>query len=92
MTSKNNLVIASFGGDFLLASWTGLTFASMADGGGARGFSQLEIMRAIMDRLRYEKYPDEPEKIMLPCEHFDLIGGSGTGGYARIAIGTHRLF
>jgi hypothetical protein len=43
-------------------------------------------MRAIMYRLKWEKYPNEPDKIMLPCEHFDLIGGSGTGGYAYPAL------
>ena len=52
----------------------------MIDGGGARSLSQLEIMGAIMHRLRWKKYPNEVERIMLPCEHFDLIGGSGTGG------------
>jgi hypothetical protein len=37
-------------------------------------------MGAIMDRLKHEKYPNDWEKTMLPCEHFDLIAGSGTGG------------
>jgi patatin-like phospholipase/acyl hydrolase len=62
----------------------------MIDGGGARSFSQLEIMRAIMYRLKWEKYPNEPDKIMLPCEHFDLIGGSGTGGYAYLSVSNQR--
>jgi hypothetical protein len=49
-------------------------------GGGARTFSQLRIMDHIMRELNKDRYPNEPDKIMLPCEHFDLMGGSGTGG------------
>jgi patatin-like phospholipase/acyl hydrolase len=54
--------------------------AQLIDGGGARGLSQLEIMGHIMHRLQCDRYPDDPDKIILPCEHFDLIGGTGTGG------------
>jgi hypothetical protein len=50
------------------------------DGGGVRSISQLEIMRSIMQRIQYDTYPDDPDKKILPCEYFDLIGGSGTGG------------
>ena len=37
-------------------------------------------MGTIMHRIRSDKYPNEPEKVMLPHEHFDMMGGSGTGG------------
>jgi hypothetical protein len=50
------------------------------DGGSARSFWQLRIMGQIMHQLNYERHSEEPDKIMLPCEHFDRIGGSGTGG------------
>jgi hypothetical protein len=49
-------------------------------GGGARALSQLQILGAIMHRLKYDRYSNDSEKIMLPCEHFDLMGGSGSGG------------
>jgi hypothetical protein len=49
-------------------------------GGGARTLSQLQIMGQIMCQLNEERYTNESEKIMRPCEHFDLMGGSGTGG------------
>jgi hypothetical protein len=49
-------------------------------GGGARTFSQLRIIGQIMHQLNFERYPNEPNKIILPCDHFDLMGGSGTGG------------
>ena len=65
-----------------------LFLTSRIDGGGTRSFSQLSIMESVMHRLKWEKYPSEPDKIMLPCEHFDLIGGSGTGGcVSRILTG-----
>jgi len=47
---------------------------------GARALSQLRIMGLIMQRLHEHSFANESEKIMLPCEHFDLMGGSGTGG------------
>ena len=34
-----------------------------------------------MHQLRWDKYPDAHDKDLLPCEYFDLIGGSDTGGY-----------
>jgi hypothetical protein len=44
--------------------------------------SQLEIMRNIIHRLNWEneRESDESNAGMLPCEHFDLMGGSDTGG------------
>jgi hypothetical protein len=43
-------------------------------------------MQTIMYRLRFETYPDEPDRVMLPCEHFDMIGGSETGGYVSFNL------
>jgi patatin-like phospholipase/acyl hydrolase len=52
------------------------------DGGGIRGLSELLILREIMSRIQHdEKLTDMPR----PCDHFDLIGGTSTGGYV---IGT----
>ena len=45
------------------------------DGGGLRGLSILYILRDLMAKLN--EHQDPPLK---PCEVFDLIGGSGTGG------------
>jgi len=50
------------------------------DGGGARSFSQLVILKHIMKQVMEEKYPNGPETDMRPCEHFEMIGGSDTGG------------
>lgn len=56
----------------------GLCLLSL-DGGGVRGLSTLYLLRALMRRLN-----DERQKLKLdhvkPCQVFDLIGGTSTGG------------
>jgi hypothetical protein len=49
------------------------------DGGGVHGLSTLYILQGIMNRLNYmrEEAGLRPRK---PCEIFDLIGGTSTGG------------
>ncbi|KAJ6181424.1 protein kinase subdomain-containing protein [Penicillium canescens] len=64
---------------------TGLCLLSL-DGGGVRGLSSLFILKSIMDRLNHAR-----EQIKLPpvkpCEVFDLIGGTSTGGLIAIMLG-----
>jgi len=45
------------------------------DGGGVRGLSALMILEQLMEAVN----PDSPPK---PCDYFDMIGGTSTGGYA----------
>jgi len=56
----------------------GLCLLSL-DGGGVRGLSTLYILKGLMQRLN-----DEREELKLPrvkpCDIFDLIGGTSTGG------------
>jgi patatin-like phospholipase/acyl hydrolase len=48
------------------------------DGGGIRGLSSLLILQNIMEKIRFvEDLQTEP----LPCEYFDMICGTSTGGY-----------
>lgn len=63
---------------------TGLCLLSL-DGGGVRGLSTLYILKGLMDRLNEKRPPKTPAK--KPCEVFDLIGGTSTGGYdSRLPI------
>ncbi|KAF2469234.1 phospholipase [Lindgomyces ingoldianus] len=64
---------------------TGYCLLSL-DGGGVRGLSTLYIVQNIMDRLNYmrEEAGLQPRK---PCEIFDLIGGTSTGGLIAIMLG-----
>jgi hypothetical protein len=61
---------------------TGYCLLSL-DGGGVRGLSTLYILQRIMERLNFEREEAglRPKK---PCEIFDLIGGTSTGGYVSL--------
>jgi hypothetical protein len=53
--------------------------AQPLDGGGVRGLSTLLILQALMARVNEERMKDGQPTIK-PCELFDLIGGTSTGG------------
>ncbi|OQE26123.1 hypothetical protein PENFLA_c007G06998 [Penicillium flavigenum] len=63
---------------------TGLCLLSL-DGGGVRGLSTLYILKGLMDRLNQTRPQGSPAK--KPCEVFDLIGGTSTGGLIAIMLG-----
>jgi Patatin-like phospholipase len=54
------------------------------DGGGVRGLSSLMILREIMEDIGQEKDADDE---LLPCDYFDLICGTSTGGLIAIMLG-----
>ncbi|KAL1976590.1 hypothetical protein VTN31DRAFT_2872 [Thermomyces dupontii] len=58
------------------------------DGGGIRGLSSLLILEHIMEKIRDENGLDHVPR---PCEHFDLIGGTSTGGIIAIMLGRLRM-
>ncbi|CAI6342365.1 unnamed protein product [Periconia digitata] len=81
-----------YGGDPNPLDTTGLCLLSL-DGGGVRGLSTLYILKSIMDRLNYALKKDRLERgleelpPMRPCEVFDLIGGTNTGGLIAVMLG-----
>ncbi|OCL05393.1 FabD/lysophospholipase-like protein [Glonium stellatum] len=54
------------------------------DGGGVRGLSALMILERLMEAVN----PDSPPK---PCDYFDMIGGTSTGGLIAIMLGRLRM-
>lgn len=60
----------------------GLCLLSL-DGGGVRGLSTLYILRDIMAQLSHER-DDRP--LLKPCDVFDLIGGTSTGGCVEVPM------
>ena len=64
-----------------------------ADGGGVRGYSMLIILQELMYRTYVEAEGKAPkrEEIPKPCDYFDLIAGTGTGGLIAIMLGRLRL-
>lgn len=57
----------------------GLCLLSL-DGGGLRGLSSLYILKTLMTNLNAERKENGLKETEKPCEVFDLIGGTGTGG------------
>jgi len=58
------------------------------DGGGIRGKSSLMILEKIMEHIRDSKGLAEVPR---PCDYFDLIGGTSTGGYSTSFSNPHSL-
>ena len=58
------------------------------DGGGVRGLSSLLILREIMEEIQRKS---DAEDTPLPCQYFDLIGGTSTGGWIAIMLGRLRM-
>ncbi|KAF2634526.1 FabD/lysophospholipase-like protein [Massarina eburnea CBS 473.64] len=63
------------------------------DGGGVRGYSMLIILQELMHRTFVETEGRAPKRheIPKPCDHFDLIAGTGTGGLIAIMLGRLRM-
>ncbi|KAJ5190029.1 Acyl transferase/acyl hydrolase/lysophospholipase [Penicillium cf. griseofulvum] len=61
----------------------GLCLLSL-DGGGVRGLSSLLILKDIMTQLNSAR---EDSEVLKPCDVFDLIGGTSTGGLIAIMLG-----
>jgi patatin-like phospholipase/acyl hydrolase len=60
------------------------------DGGGVRGLSSLLIMKRIMHVIGH-KAGLGGKQLPLPCEYFDIIAGTSTGGLIAIMLGTLRM-
>ncbi|VBB75019.1 Putative protein of unknown function [Podospora comata] len=63
------------------------------DGGGVRGYSMFLILQELMHRTFVEIEGRAPKRseIPKPCDHFDLIVGTGTGGLIALMLGRLRL-
>jgi patatin-like phospholipase/acyl hydrolase len=57
---------------------TGLCLLSL-DGGGVRGLSTLYILKGLMAQMNTQRQGAGLPQVK-PCEAFDLIGGTSTGG------------
>jgi patatin-like phospholipase/acyl hydrolase len=53
------------------------------DGGGVRGLSALLILEQLMEAID----PENPPK---PCDYFDMIGGTSTGGWVTAISADYR--
>ena len=78
--SSSQLSATTHSGGLNPLDTTGLCLLSL-DGGGVRGLSTLFILKSLMDQLNQVRKANELPHVK-PCEVFDLIGGTSTGGYA----------
>ncbi|KAJ7499622.1 hypothetical protein FB451DRAFT_1429577 [Mycena latifolia] len=58
------------------------------DGGGAGALSELIILDRLMYQIQTKLGLDLPPH---PCDYFELIGGSGTGGIIALMLGRCRM-
>ena len=58
------------------------------DGGGVRGLSSLLILREVMEEIGRRAGANETPR---PCQYFDLIGGTSTGGLIAIMLGRLQM-
>jgi predicted acylesterase/phospholipase RssA len=66
------------------------------DGGGVRGLSSLMVLEDLMESIaleekRLKKRPVSDNTPLKPCDYFDLIGGTSTGGIIAVLLGRLQL-
>ena len=64
------------------------------DGGGVRGISSLYILKELMAQIARQHRFDHPESPSLsprPCDYFDLICGTSTGGLIALMLGRLKM-
>ncbi|KAF2237517.1 FabD/lysophospholipase-like protein, partial [Viridothelium virens] len=66
------------------------------DGGGVRGLSSLMVLDDLMENIAQEEKRlglrrRNDNTRLKPCDYFDLIGGTSTGGIIAILLGRLRL-
>jgi hypothetical protein len=79
MDIKRGLKLLSLGKQ-LRISYSEQTITSGIDAGGAQGISQLQILDHIMEKISNGTQGLSQRVVKRPCEVFDAIGGTGTGG------------
>lgn len=60
------------------------------DGGGVKGLFSVLILEALMEAVRQIDTPNVPD-LPKPCDYFDLICGTSTGGLMAIMLGRLRM-
>lgn len=66
----------------------GLSLLSL-DGGGVRGYFSLLVLQRILKEADALAAPGTAKR--LPCEYFDLIGGTSTGGLIAVMLGRLQM-
>ena len=59
------------------------------DGGGFRGLSSLIMLQTVFNTFKANLEPEQPD--LKPCDFFDLIAGTSTGGIIALMLGRLRM-
>ena len=87
-----------------VAGWTGVAFRVRSklplpasglrvlalDGGGVKGLFSIIVLEHLMEAVRQIDAPDNTDALK-PCNYFDLICGTSTGGLLAIMLGRLRM-
>ena len=59
------------------------------DGGGLQGITTLIVLDKLLKTISQES--EDPEKVLRPCDVFDVISGTGTGGWLALFLGRFQM-
>ncbi|KAJ8129286.1 hypothetical protein O1611_g4345 [Lasiodiplodia mahajangana] len=82
------------GGEHIREAWEKKGVLSIDGGGLTRIYISLLLLRALMNEInKFEKSGDASSNhhAIRPCDYFDYIGGSSTGGLLAIMLGRLRM-
>jgi len=68
---------------------SGLKVLSL-DGGGVKGLFSIIVLEHLMEGVRQIDAPHATDPLK-PCDYFDLIGGTSTGGLLAVMLGRLRM-
>lgn len=77
--TRSNLKLLSLG-KHMRTSHNGQIITDSTDAGGAQAVSQLHILCDVMEKISQDTNGRFHGVMKRPCEVFDVIGGTGTGG------------
>lgn len=86
---RKTRILLSLGRESLLGIVNCGLLTRLIDGGGVRGLSSILILKQIMDEIN-DSRPEEEEDLR-PCDVFDLIGGTSTGGIIATMLGRLQM-
>jgi hypothetical protein len=83
--TKSNLKLLSFG-KFARTRHNNRRITDGTDAGGSQAVSQLHILTHVMEKISHDANGRLRGVVKRPCEVFDAIGGTGTGGSVEVDL------
>ena len=61
------------------------------DGGGVKGLFTVLVLQRLLEAVAQEEMEEQNHGPKLPCDYFELIGGTSTGGLLAIMLGRLQM-